>query len=189
MLWDNEIFTESWTMTLSQIYPTYEEFLADYEKFDLTSIPFKNTNFLKTIYTILMGEYASSAIMNMSVDQFKIRLFTLIMANGPQYERELDVQAKLLSMDDSEIQISAKAIYNTSFNPSQKPSTGSLEELGTVNQQSVTNHVRSKLDAWDYLGRLLDADLTRRFIRKFNVLFVVMMKTNNPLYYKTYAED
>lgn len=188
-MWDNEMFTNQWTMTFSEVYPNYEGFLADYNLFDLKSIPFKNTDFLKKIYLILMGEYSSSAIMNVSVDLFKIRLFTLIMANGPQYERELEIQAKLLSMEDSEIQISAKSIYNTSFNPSQKPTTGSLEELGTVNQQNVTNHVRSKLDAWNYLGKLLDADLTRRFIRKFSPLFVVMLKTNNPLYYKTYEEE
>lgn len=188
-MWNNELFTAPYTKTFSEAYPTYDLFLSDYNGFDLKSVPFKNTDFLKTIYTILMGEYASSAIMNMSEPQFKIRLFTRIMAHGPQYERELDIQAKLLSMDDSEIQVSAKAIYNTSLNPSRKPTTHTLEELTTINQQSVTNHVRSKLDAWDYLGQLMDDDITKRFVKKFNDLFVVVLKTNNPLWYTTKEED
>lgn len=188
MMWNNSVFSAPWTKTFSESYPDYESFLADYNSFDLKSVPFKNTEFLKTIYLILLGEYASSAIMNMSEAQFKIRLFTRIMAHGPQYERELDVQAKLLAMSDEEIQISAKAIYNTSLNPSQKPTTQTLEELRTINQQSVTNHVRSKLDAWDYLGQLMDDDITKRFVKKFNDLFAVVLK-NNPLWYTTKEEE
>ena len=188
-MWNNELFTAPYTKTFSEVYSSFESFSADYNTFNLKSVPFKNTDFLKTIYTILMGEYASSAIMNMSEPQFRIRLFTKIMAHGPQYERELDIQSKLLSMDDSEIQISAKAIYNTSLNPSMRPTTQTLEELKTINQQSVTNHVRSKLDAWDYLGQLLDDDITKRFVKKFNELFVVVLKTNNPLWFKTREED
>lgn len=188
-MWNNELFTAPYTKTFSQCYETYDAFLADYNAFNLKSVPFKNTDFLKTIYMILMGEYAGSAIMNLSEQQFRIRLFTKIMSHGPQYERELDVQAKLLAMSDEEIQISAKAIYNTSLNPSQKPTTQTLEELKTINQQSVTNHVRSKLDAWDYLGQLMDDDITKRFVKKFNDLFVVVLKTNNPLWYTTKEEE
>ena len=187
-MWESEIFSENWTKTLSDIYPTYDMFFLDYQNIGLAAIPFKDNNFLKTIYILLLGEYGSSAIMNMSEDLFKIRLFTRVMSYGPQFERELDVQKKLLALSDEDLQISAKAIYNTSMNPSQKPTTNSLEELPTVNQQSVTTHKRSQLDAWDYLGNLLDSDLTRRFIKRFDGLFVVMLKTNNPLYYKTKEE-
>lgn len=185
----SEIFSENWTKTLSELYPSYDIFFEDYQAIGLNAIPFKDNNFLRTIYLLLMGEYGSSAIMNMSEDLFRVRLFTRIMSYGPQFERELDVQKKLLELSDEDLQISAKAIYNTSMNPSQKPTTNSLEELPTVNQQSVTTHKRSQLDAWDYLGNLLDADLTRRFIKRFDGLFVVMLKTNNPLYYKTMEDE
>ena len=89
---NQEVFTEQWTKTFSQIYPTFDEFYADYNEIDLKAIPFPaegdsqeggEEKALKTIYYILMGEYANSAISNLSVDQFKIRLFTIVMSHGP----------------------------------------------------------------------------------------------------------
>lgn len=188
-MWDNNIFTEPWTKTFSQIYPDYDGFLSDHGTFGLNKIPFQDNSFLKTIYMILMGEYGSSAIMNMTVDLFKIRLFTAIMSHGPRLERELDIQAKLLAMSDEDLQVSAKTIYNVAANPSIAPTTDTLDELPTINQQTVTNHKRSKLDAWAYLESLIRDDLVSRFVRRFAYLFTVIPKTNNPLYYVTNEEE
>ena len=98
------------------------------------------------------------------------------------------MQQKLLSMTDEELQISSKVIYNSAFNPSTAPSTDDMKILSTINQQNTTNHKRSLLDAYNYLGELLDADLTKKFIKRFNDLFVRVLRTNNPLYYGTEVE-
>ena len=188
-MWDNNMFTEPWTKTFSQIYSSYDEFFQDYEGFGLNKIPFKDASFLKTVYLVLMGEYGSSPIINLTEDLFKIRLFTSVMAHGPKFERELDIQAKLLAMSDEDLQISAKTIFNVATNPSVEPSTNTIEELPTINQQTVTNHKRSKLDAWAYLENLLRDDLPSRFVRKFSYLFTVIPKTNNPLYYITHNQE
>lgn len=187
MIWSNlnqQLFTQQYTQTLSNIYPTYEEFLNDYTNLGIPQ-RLKEVSFLETIYVLLMGEYANSSIMALSEEQFRLRLFTLIMSYGPQYERELGVQNTLLNMSDEELQVSSKAIYNSSFNPSEAPTTDTLDELTTINQQNVTKHKRSKLDAYAMLMDLLDADLTKNFIKRFDHLFVRILRTNQPLYYTT----
>lgn len=186
---DPALFTRGLTNTLIEIYPTYEDFQADYEEIGLDDIPFKNPDFLRTIYYLLMGEYANSEIMNLSRDMFRYRFFTKIMAYGPEYERQLGIQKELIAMEDEALQVSSKVVYNSARNPSQKPPTTETDPnkigdiLPYIDGQNTTNHVRSKLDAWAYLNSLLDHDLTREFIKRFNELFVVSLYGNSGLYY------
>lgn len=195
MMWtnlDQQLFTQQYTQTLSNIYPTYEDFQNDYNNLGIPK-RLKDTNgnaeFLETIYVLLMGEYGNSSIMALSEGQFRLRLFTLIMSYGPQYERELEVQDTLLAMSDEELQVSSKAIYNTSLNPSVAPTTDTLDELTTINQQNVTKHKRSRLEAYSLLEELLNADLTKNFIKRFDHLFVRVLRTNQPLYYTTEVDE
>lgn len=185
---NQELFTEQYTKTFSNVYPTYEDFYQDYTNLGIPQ-RLKNISFLQTIYALLCGEYASSSIMSLSEAQFRMRLFTIVMSYGPQYERELQMQDTLLRMSDEELQVSSKAIYNTSLNPSTEPSTGTLDELPTINQQNVTKHKRSKLDAYAFLRDMLNADLTKEFIKRFDHLFVRVLRTNNPLYYTTEVDE
>lgn len=183
--WNNRLFTSQYTKTLSECYPDYDTF---YEEFTNTGLPntFKETNFLKTIYLVLMAEYMNSSIMSLSEDQFRLKFLTRIMSYGPQYEREFGIQTTLLGMSDDELQISAKAIYNQAMNPSEEPST---EEIPTINQQSVAKHVRSKLDAWAMLKELADDGITKKFVKRFDDLFVRVLRTNSPLWYTTNIES
>lgn len=187
-MFNQQLFTQQYTKTFSEIYSTYESFFEDYKNLGVPT-RLKNDEFLKTIYILLMGEYSSSSIMSLSEMQFRLRLFTLIMSYGPQYERELEMQDKLLNMTDEEIKVSAKAIHNTALNPSTAPTTDTLEELTMINQQNTTKHVRSLLDAYEYLETLLSPNLTKEFIKRFDHLFVRVLRTNQPLYYKTYIEE
>lgn len=181
---NQQLFTQQYTRTFSDIYPDYETFLADYKGIGITP-RLKSVDFLSQIYILLMGEYASSSIMSLNEDQFRVKLFTRIMSYGPQFERELEVQHILTNMTDEELQVSSKAIYNTALNPSSDPSTDTLEEILTINQQNVTKHKRSKLDAYALLRDLLDDNLTKKFIKRFDDLFVRVLRTNQPLYYIT----
>lgn len=192
MMWDNmdqELFTGQYTRTFSQIFPSYEAFAGDWASIGLPNT-LQESDFLKTIYILLMGEYASSSIMNMSESQFRIRFWTRVMSYGGQYERELKMQQKLLSMTDDELQVSSKVIYNSAINPSTAPSTDTMYELPTINQQNTTNHKRSLLNAYDFLEELLDDSLTKKFVRRFNDLFVVnCYNVGNQLYYRTMEGD
>lgn len=185
---DQQLFTQQYTKTFSNIFPNYESFEEGWNDLELPET-FTDINFLKTIYILLMGEYGFSSIMSMSEDLFKVKLFTRIMAYGGHYEREFNMQRKLLTMTDEELQVSSKAIFNTSINPSEAPTTDTLDELTTINQQNVTKHKRSLLDAYSYLTSLLDDSITKTFVKRFNDLFVRVLRTNNPLYYITVEED
>lgn len=186
---DPSIFTRGLTSTFDEIYPDYDSFAADYEEIGLNDIPFATADFLRTIYYLLWGEYANSEIMNLSRDMFRVRLFTKVMAYGPEFERQLGIQKELIAMKDEALQVSSKVVYNTARNPSQKPPTAETDPnkigdiLPYIDGQNTTNHVRSKLDAWAYLNSLLDHDLTREFIKRFNDLFTVALSSASGLYY------
>ena len=187
-MYNQQLFTGQYTKTLSMIYPTYEEFLGDFTDSGLPNT-FKDSDFLKTIYLVLMGEYMNSSIMSFSEDQFRLKFLTRIMSYGPQYEREFGIQSELLALSNEDLQVSAKAIYNTAMNPSEAPTTDTLDELTTINQQNTTKHVRSKLDAWALLKELADDGITKKFIKRFDDLFVRVLMTNNPLWYTTNIES
>ena len=187
-MYNQQMFTGQYTKTLSMIYPDYELFAMDYLQSGLPNT-FKEQDFLKTIYLVLMSEYMNSSIMSMSEDQFRLKFLTRIMSYGPQYEREFGIQSELLALSNEDLQVSAKAIYNTAMNPSEAPSTDTLDELTTINQQNTTKHVRSKLDAWALLKELADDGITKKFIKRFDDLFVRVLMTNNPLWYTTNIES
>ena len=171
------------TMKLIEIYPTAEDFITDYQTIGLTNIPFQDQNFLKTIYYLLMGEYADSATTNSSLDMFRYRFMTRIMSYGPQFERELAIQAELLGMDDESLQMSSETIYNQATNPSKKPPVDSRKALDYIDSQSATLHKRSKLDAWSYLFSMLDGDITAKFIARFDDLFRPVLWGNEAVGY------
>ena len=103
--------------------------------------------------------------------------------------RELDIQKKLLKMKDEELQISSKTIFNSAQNPSITPSTASTDELPYINAQNTTNHRRSQMDAWSAFTQLLNPNLTQEFVKKFDKLFTIVLKTNKPLWYTTNEGD
>lgn len=186
-MYNQQLFTGQYTKTLSMIYPSYDKF---YEEFTSVGLPvnFKEPDFLKTIYLVLMSEYMNSSIMSLSEDQFRLKFLTRVMSYGPQYEREFGIQQSLMGLSDEDLQLSAKAIYNTAMNPSTGPIEPG-EEIDTVNQQSVARHVRSKLDAWAMLKELADDGITKKFVKRFDDLFVRVLMTNNPLWYTTNIES
>ena len=187
--YNQQLFSQQWTSSLSELYPTYAEFLNDYNTIGLKELEFENPDFLRTIYYLLMGEYGASAIQSLSPDLFKVRFFTRIMAYGPLYEKQMAHQKTLLSMTDDELRVSAKAIHNSARNPSQKPPTNSEEILPYIDAQSTTNHQRSLMDAYAYFDDVADDSLTKKFIKRFDDMFVIITRTNSPLWYITDKGD
>ena len=51
-------------------------------------------------------------------------------------------------------------IFNHSFNPSSAPSTSSLEELTTINDQNTNNVKRGKLESYQALWEMIATDVT-----------------------------
>lgn len=165
------------------IWDNEESFLSDYE---MSQIPLVITpENCTTLYYLLYARYGNSTIASSDENQFKYKVFSLIFQYGPTWQKRLEVQEALRNMDLKELQKSATAIYNHSYNPSTIPSTDTVDELTTINDQNVTKHRRSKTDAYALLLSLLETDVTEEFINKFKKLFLTVVSPELPLWYET----
>ena len=54
-------------------------------------------------------------------------------------------------MSEDDLVKGSKQIVNHSYNPSTAPSTSTLEELTTINEQNTNNYKKGKLDAYAFL--------------------------------------
>lgn len=175
------------TRTFADIYTTFEEFNEDYTSNGIpTSLSTVN---LRTLYYLLYARYGNSNIASSDENQFKYKVFSTIFMYGPSWQKRLDIQKKLIDLGDDEILVGATAIYNQALNPSQMPSTQTLEELNYINQQNTTKYKKSKLEAYAILDELIKTDVTEQFIGKFKKLFITIVEPDLPLWYATQGDN
>ena len=173
--------------TFADIYTELKTFKKDYAD---NGIPgtLSDTN-LTTLYYLLYARYGNSCIASSDETQFKYKLFSTIFMYGPAWQKRLDIQKKLMELSDDEIVKRATAIYNSALNPSQAPSTQTLEELNYINSQNTTKYKKSKLEAYAVLEELIKTDVTEAFIGKFKKLFITVVEPEEPLWYQTYIKE
>lgn len=157
------------TKTFTEIYDDVNDFLDDYSNIGIPTT-ISNTN-ATTLFYLLYSMYGNSPIANFDITQFKYKLFSIVFMYGPTWEKRLDIQEKLRELEDDDIIIGSKIIYNHAYNPSNEPSTDSLEALEYIDNQNITNQQKSKMDAYTQLWNLLETDVTRDFINKFKICF------------------
>lgn len=178
-------------MTFTQIWPTERDFRDDYLDNPLQGVSGSDPDNLTIVYYLLAARYANNPIANRDVNQFKIKVFSIMYQYGPIWEKKLEIQQQLhdIDIEGEDWLQGAKAIYNTALNPETAPSTASLEELNYINQQNTTNHKRSKFDALAILTALLDDKFTDEFIRKFRVCFKQFVAPEDPLLFVTEEDE
>ena len=188
---DRSYFQSFDQVKFTDIYPNFQSFKSDYMGNDnfINGIPklIKDEN-LETLYYLLYAKHANSIVANYDTNQFKYGLFSTIWQYGPTWQKRLEIQAKLRELsldDDSDIYKGSKAIYNSADNPSNSPSTASLEELNYINHQNTTQYKKSKLDGLALLNDLIETDVTRAFLDKFKKLFRVVIYSGRTLLYET----
>lgn len=170
----------------TDVYEQEEDFISDYNSNGIpTTI---SPTSIKTLFYLLYARYGNSTIASSDENQFKYKLFSIIFSFGPTWEKRLEIQQKLRELSEDDLRESAKAIYNHSYNPSTIPSTDSIEELTTINDQNVTKHRRSKTDGYALLLSLLETDVTTQFIDRFKRLFITIVEPELPLWYTTDIE-
>lgn len=174
------------TRTFANIFPSLEDFQTEYE-----ALPFKDSALtdLTKVYYLLYSIYGNSHIAYTDETQFKFALFSTLWQYGPTWAKEVYIQEKLRGLEDEELQVGSKAIYNHAFNPSTAPSTKTLEELETINDQNTTNYKKSKLEGYSLLAELLKTDMTEKLLNRFKKLFIVVTAPDYPLYYVTEEEN
>lgn len=172
------------TRTFSQIFPTVADFIMAYENSQLKRTMTKDLT-LDMIYYMLYAHYGNSHICNSDENQFKYYLYTLIFQYGPGTSKRLEIQNRLIQMTETEMLKGSKAIYNHAFNPNTAPSTSSLDELLTINDQNVTNYQRAYMDAAANVMGILEENFLDAFIHKFKILFIKVTAPDYPLLYET----
>ena len=177
--------------TFSQIFPSFDIFETVYSASDLR-VPFSTETAedgrvigltLKQLYYMLYAHYGNSHIAYSDENQFIYYLLSIIYQYGPTVIREREIQDKLRGLSDAELTMGGKAIYNHAFNPSTAPSTQTLEELLTINDQNTTNYKKSLMEGYATLSALLKKDVVDEFIHRFKQLFIQVAAPDYPLLY------
>ena len=179
------------TRTFSDLYPDAKTFTDGFNNsaFCITDSdvnPLEQLqSYLPKIYYMLYAHYGNSHISFADENQFKYYLYTLLYQYGPVVMKEREIQEKLVLMSEDELIKGGKAIYNHSYNPNTEPSTNTLEELLTINDQNTTNYKKSLLEGYATLQALLKRDVLDEFVHKFKKLFVKVLAPDYPLLYVT----
>jgi hypothetical protein len=172
--------------TFANIFPDLEVFTGMYKGSGLYIEPNKlDDNSISIIYYLLYARYGNSVIASYDENQFMYKVFSTIFMYGPTWEKRLEIQGKLRTLTENELIVGSKRINNKSLNPSIAPTTNTLDELTTINEQITDGWKKSKLEGYANLMALVDTDVTEEFIGKFKKLFIVVVEPNLPLWYKT----
>ena len=185
------------TNIFTDIYPDATTFVSDYKN---NGIPYQYTVGTTTVQTLtdtnvealfylLYARYGNSPLANRDITQFKYKLFSIIFQYGPAWQKELEVQRKIMNLSEDDIRLGSKAIYNQALNPQTEPSTAALQELTFINQQNTTNYKKSPLEGYAILLDLLKKDVTEDFIKRFSKCFKTFVSNERPIIYVTEEEE
>lgn len=183
----NSLFGNFITRKFTDIYPDVNTFIQDYHNNGIPNLISDVS--ANTLYYLLYARYGNSHIVNTDENQFKYKLFSTTFMYGPTWEKRLDIQQKLRELSDEDLRIGTKQINNHAYNPSNAPSTGTLEELDYINEQGTLNYKKGKVDGYMWLMDALKTDVTKNFIDKFEELFLAIVVPNKPLWYVTDTEE
>lgn len=188
---NNSLYGNYRTRKFSDIYENFSKFQEDFNFYSTNGLNpnFQNTNTIQTLYMLLCARYQNSHIANSDESQFKLKLFSLVFQFAPTWEKSLQIQSNLRNLTDLELITGSIQINNHSWNPSTEPSTLTLDELETTNEQTSTKYKKSKMDAYANLMALLRKDVTEEFINKFKHLFLIIVEPQEPLWYETELKE
>lgn len=175
------------TRTFTDIYTTLDSFKEDYSTCGIPTT--LSDESLTTLYYLLYARYGNSNVASSDENQFKYKVFSTVFMYGPAWQKRLDLQRKLINLEDDEVVKGTTAIYNTALNPGTQPSTQTLEELNYINSQNTTKYKKSKLEGYASLYSLIETDVTEEFISKFKKLFITIVEPELPLWYSENTLD
>lgn len=170
------------TKIFTDIFDSEAVFLNSWKECGLYDEALLTESNVKKLFFLLYSKFGNSAIANWDEEQFKYKVYAIMFQYGPTWQKRLEVQKKLRSLSDEELMKGSKAIYNHAYNPSTDPSTSTIEEILTINDQNTTNFKKSKIEGYGMLLELLETDVTEEFLRRFKPLFATFVYTRPDLY-------
>lgn len=184
MLYNDSLYGNYRNPKFTDVWDDVTKFVDDFNDSAL-AIEFQNETSLSTIFYLLYAKYGNSVIASSDVNQFKYKVYATIFQYGPTWEKRLDIQKELRNKSFDELQMGSKQVYNHAYNPSVAPTTDTLDELITINEQNVTKSKKGILETFSFLYSMLETDVTGEFIDKFRKLFLVVVAPEEPLWYTT----
>lgn len=170
------------TKTFNQIYKNAETMLSDYLASPFGSLNYVTNATVNLTFALLTAKHGNSPIKNLSEEQFKMKLFSLIMSYGPTFQKKLDLQKQLRDLTADEMLEGNKQISDAVDNPEYANFAG--QELDGITRQNVSRLKKSKIQGISDLWNMLSPDLTGEYIAQFNQLFSVFLHNET-----TYVEE
>jgi hypothetical protein len=188
MVMSDRYFGRYDTKTFADVFPDETTFVSSYAETKMPNL-FKDQSTLTTIYYLLYAKYGRAHVATDDPFQFRAQIASIVFQYGPNWEKNIEIQKALRSLTHEQIVQGGKAIYNHAYNPGSEPTTATLEELTTINEQNVTNYKKNPVEGYAHLVALLEDDFTERFLAKFVTLFVVIMAPTSRLLYGVSDEE
>lgn len=157
------------TNTFSEIWPTKDDFIKDYEEIDLGG--FEKEETVRRLYYLIYSRHGNDAIYSSDENRFKYQLFGIVMNYGGEFEKKLEIQKKLINLSDAEIEKGTTQISNYAKNPSTHPMTEQFEQLKKIDQQNAMGYKKSKIDALSQQSDSLTTQFIDAFLNRFDKLF------------------
>lgn len=176
------------TMTFCDIWDSYEKFNSDWTASIYYQRVFDEVD-RELVYYLLYSRYGNNPIANLDVNQWKMKVFSIMFQYGPTWQKRLNIQKDLRSLSEDELLAGSRAIYNHALNPNTVPDTESEVILPYINDQNTTKYKRSKIDAYGALWEVLRVDVTESFLGQFKKLFKVFVRPEEVLLYSTDVEE
>lgn len=168
--------------TFSDIYESAEVFFENQK--DLFPNTFSEDNF-NMIFYLLYARYGNSQVASTDLNQFNYQIGSTIFMYGPSWLKRLEVQKQIRELNAEDIKIGSKQIINHANNPSTTPTTSTLQELPFINDQMSQTWVKGDVEAYEKLWNMIETDVTKEFIDKFQKFFVQIPVSGIALYYES----
>lgn len=174
----------------AEIWPTVDDFLADY---NISSLKCITTASATILYNLLIGKFYNAPINMDSIGQWKQQVMVTIYCYGPTWEKRSELQSKLRNLTDDDLLKGSRHMVNIAANPSTPVDTDSGtmsdKELNYIQEQNVSLSERSKVEAYNTLYDLLKTDITTQFIDRFDNLFLKCVSPQRVPYFIYSKED
>lgn len=142
---------------------------------------------LTTLFYLLYARYANSCIASLDENQFLYKLQSTVFMYGPSWEKRLEIQQNLRDLKPEDLLKGGEAIYNTANAPGTSIA-GLVNSEGKVDYlsgQNTTAYRKSKMEGYATLASLLETDVTKEFLDRFQNLFIKIGQPQKPLWYET----
>lgn len=178
------------TILFTDVWDEVADFKTDFAASPFsTAVKANNPDNVSIIFYLLYARYGNNPIANNDIDQWKMKVFSVIFQYGPSWEKRLDIQAKLRALSDTEITKGSEATHNHANNPSTAPGTYDGGHLDYINDQNVTLYRKPKMEAYAQLWDLIDTDVTEEFIQRFKNCFKTFVAPEKPLLFVSESEE